>query len=41
MSGLYKIWPEKPMAPGEYALVRIQAKTQMLIWDFAYAPAAK
>lgn len=41
MSGLYKIWPEKPMAPGEYALVEYTGQDlDMLIWDFAYAPAA-
>jgi hypothetical protein len=41
MSGLYKIWPEKPLAPGEYALVEYMGQDlDMLIWDFAYAPAA-
>ena len=41
MSGLYKIWPEKPLAPGEYALVEYTGQDlDMLIWDFAYAPAA-
>jgi hypothetical protein len=41
MSGLYKIWPEKPLAPGEYALVEYTGQDlNMLIWDFAYAPAA-
>lgn len=39
MSGLYKIWPEKPLAPGEYALVEYTGQDlDMLIWDFAYAP---
>jgi hypothetical protein len=39
MSGLYKIWPEKPLAPGEYALVEYTGEDlDMLIWDFAYAP---
>jgi hypothetical protein len=41
ISGLYKIWPEKPLAPGEYALVEYMGQDlDMLIWDFAYAPAA-
>jgi len=41
MSGLYKIWPEKPLAPGEYALIEYTGQDlDMLIWDFAYAPAA-
>lgn len=38
-SGLYKIWPEKPMAPGEYALVEYTGEDlDMIIWDFAYVP---
>jgi hypothetical protein len=42
MGGLYKIWPEKPLAPGEYALVEYTGEDiDMRIWDFAYAPAAK
>jgi hypothetical protein len=41
MEGLYKIWPEKPLAPGEYALVEYTGEDiDMMIWDFAYAPAA-
>jgi len=36
-SGLYKIWPEKPMEPGEYAVVEyIEGKMNTQIWDFAY-----
>jgi hypothetical protein len=39
-SGLFKIWPEKPLAPGEYALVEYTAgELDMRIWDFAYQPA--
>ncbi len=39
-SGLYKIWPEKPLTPGEYALVEYadtgdREDIQLLVWDFA------
>ena len=34
--GLYKLWPMKPMAPGEYAVVQYTpSKTNMQVWDFA------
>jgi len=34
--GLYKIWPEKPLAPGEYAVVEYtEGKVNMQVWDFA------
>jgi len=34
--GLYKIWPMKPMPPGEYAVVEYTpGKTNMQVWDFA------
>jgi hypothetical protein len=37
--GLYKIWPEKPLAAGQYAVVEYtEGKVNMKIWDFAYAP---
>ncbi len=37
--GLFKIWPEKPMAPGEYALVEYtEGKVNMRVWDFFIAP---
>jgi hypothetical protein len=40
--GLYKLWPMKPMAPGEYAVVQYTpGKTNMQVWDFAVAPGAK
>ncbi len=44
--GLYKIWPEKPLEPGEYALVEFadsedQKDIELLVWDFAVAPAAR
>lgn len=35
--GLYKIWPEKPLEPGEYAVVEYtEGKMNTQIWDFAY-----
>lgn len=34
--GLYKIWPAKPFAPGEYAVVEYTpGKVNMQVWDFA------
>lgn len=42
---LYKVWPEKPLAPGEYAIAEFSdsdANTKddldLLVWDFAYRP---
>jgi hypothetical protein len=33
---LYKIWPEEPLPPGEYAVVQYTpGKLDMQIWDFA------
>ena len=33
---LYKIWPEKPMEPGEYALIQYtEGKMKPQIWDFS------
>lgn len=42
-NGLYKIWPEKPLPPGEYALVEFSESEdkddiELLIWDFARPP---
>lgn len=38
-SDLYKVWPEKPLTPGEYALVEYaEGEVDMLIWDFSYQP---
>ena len=32
---LYRIWPEKPLAPGEYALIQYtEGKVNPQIWDF-------
>jgi hypothetical protein len=40
--GLYKLWPMKPMEPGEYAVVEYTpGKTNMQVWDFAIKPAGK
>ena len=39
---LYKIWPQKPLDPGEYAVVEYTAgKLNMQIWDFTWKPGAK
>ncbi len=38
--GLYKIWPQNPLEPGEYAVVEYEpGKMNMQVWDFAYKPA--
>ncbi len=37
--GLFKIWPEKPLDPGEYAVVEYtDGKVNMQVWDFFIAP---
>jgi hypothetical protein len=37
--GLFKIWPEKAMEPGEYAVVEYtDGKVNMQVWDFFVAP---
>ena len=34
--GLYKIWPTKPLEPGEYALVEYtEGKANIQVWDFS------
>lgn len=42
---LFKIWPEKPLEPGEYAVVEYSGESysptgdvELLVWDFAYRP---
>ncbi len=40
MGNLYKVWPEKPLIPGEYALMEFseaedQEEINLMIWDFA------
>lgn len=38
----YKIWPEKPLEPGEYALVEYtEGSLNLQIWDFGVGPAGK
>lgn len=44
--GLFKIWPEKPLSPGEYALVEFSDdnvngtdEVNLMVWDFACKPA--
>jgi hypothetical protein len=42
--GLYRVWPEKALTPGEYALVEFADKgdaddVELLVWDFAYQSA--
>ena len=38
--GLYKIWPIKPLAAGEYAVVEFtEGKLNIQIWDFSFQPA--
>jgi hypothetical protein len=40
--GLYKIWPTKPIEPGEYAVVEYtEGKVNIQVWDFAYDPNSK
>jgi hypothetical protein len=37
--GLFKIWPEKALEPGEYAVVEYtEGKVNMQVWDFFIAP---
>jgi hypothetical protein len=42
---LYKVWPEKPLEPGEYAVVEFDDRSdnpkddlELLVWDFAFQP---
>jgi hypothetical protein len=36
---LFKIWPQKPLEPGEYGVVQFTpGKTDMQVWDFFVAP---
>jgi hypothetical protein len=38
-SGLYKIWPENALQPGEYAVIQFTpGKVNSQLWDFAYRP---
>jgi hypothetical protein len=36
--GLYKIWPTKPLTPGEYAVIEYtEGKGNIQVWDFSIA----
>jgi hypothetical protein len=36
---LYKIWPTKPLEPGEYAIVEYtEGKNNLQVWDFSVRP---
>jgi hypothetical protein len=38
--GIYKIWPTKPLSPGEYAIVQYtEGKANIQVWDFSLAAA--
>ncbi len=38
--GLFKIWPEKALEPGEYALIEyVDGQVNMQVWDFGIGPA--
>lgn len=40
--GLYKIWPQKTMAPGEYAFIQwTEGKGNTQVWDFTLKDAVK
>jgi hypothetical protein len=44
-NGLFKVWPEKTLDPGEYAMVQFgsdedPSEIDLLVWDFAYVPSA-
>ena len=37
--GLFKVWPQAPLTPGEYAVIQYTpGKMDPQIWDFAYKP---
>lgn len=43
-AGLFRVWPEKPLTPGQYALVEYSdyqenGDVDLLVWDFSYKPA--
>jgi hypothetical protein len=42
-TNLYKVWPEKSIEPGQYAVIEFDDNgeardLQLLVWDFAYQP---
>ena len=39
---LYKIWPQSPLEPGEYAVIEYtEGKGNTQVWDFSYHPDSK
>jgi hypothetical protein len=37
--GLYKIWPQEPLEPGQYAFIEYtEGKGNTQVWDFSYRP---
>lgn len=39
--GVYRVWPVKPLEPGEYALIDFTpGEDDLRVWDFAIAPSA-
>lgn len=35
---LYKIWPTRPLTPGEYAVIQyVEGEAQVQVWDFRFA----
>lgn len=45
-NGLYRVWPEKALTPGEYALIEFSDANEtddvrLLVWDFAYQPGTR
>jgi len=37
--GLYKVWPMKPIEPGEYAFAEwVEGKGEIQVWDFSVVP---
>ncbi|MCC6586201.1 MAG: hypothetical protein IT168_05730 [Bryobacterales bacterium] len=39
---LYKVWPQKPLEPGEYAFIQYtEGKTNTQVWDFSVKGAAQ
>ena len=38
-AGVYRVWPVKPIAPGEYALIDFTpGEDNLRVWDFSYQP---
>ncbi len=40
-SGVYRVWPIKPLEPGEYAVIDYTpGEADLRVWDFSYQPTA-